>query len=298
VEPKNPVLERFERAVDLPLYLGYRGFRLAGDDHDPSRLTMVNPRSGDSLVVRKDLETGSWSYVNPRNPDDRGSLTDYLSTRDRLGPPACLERIVALGNPLVRDAEGHGYRQYLQHAPPELQKAVSDHVRVMEAETSALRTLDKLGVARGTLDEWRFGKVRSHDDLAKVVSDPTDLWASKFRPTDKKIVLTEQPIDAMGYEKSRGKQMSCYLATGGTLSDARKKRLAHLLCEVPPGVKIVLAFGRDEAGRRLADEIQALAPTVKMEREMPAFGSRWSNQMQIEQRHARSMQRVGPSLAH
>ena len=32
--------------------------------------------------------------------------------------------------------------------------------------------------------------------------------------------------------------------------------------------------------------------TVKMEREMPAFGSRWNSQMQIEQRHARSMQRV------
>ena len=295
MDAKNPILERFERAVDLPLYLGYRGFKLAGADEDPSRLTMVNPRNGDSLVVRKDLETGSWSYANSRNPADRGSLTDYLTSRDGLTQPACLERILALGNPLVRDAEGHGYRQYLQHAPTELHKAVSDHVRAMEAETSALRTLDKLGVARGTLDEWRFGKIRSHDDLAKVVTDPTDLWASKYRPTDRAIVLTEQPLDAMAYEKSRGKQMCCYLATGSNLSDVQKRKLAHLLCEVPCS-KIVLAFGRDEAGRKLAEQVQAMVPTVKMERETPTFGSRWSNQMQIEQRHARSMQRVGPSL--
>jgi hypothetical protein len=110
-------------------------------------------------------------------------------------------------------------------------------------------------------------------------------------------VFTEQRLDAMAYERSRGKEVSCYMATGSALSDAQKRKLAHLLCEVPPGVKIVLEFGRDGSGRRLAQEIQALAPTVKTEREMPTFGSRWSNQMQIEQRHARGMQRVGPSLA-
>jgi hypothetical protein len=294
MEPKNP--ERFERAVDLPLYLGYRGFQLASDDRDPSRLTMLNPKTGEALIVAKDLESGTWSYNNARDSGDRGTLTDFLVTHDGLSPPACLERIVALGNPLVRDAEGHRFRQFVQERAPDLQRAVARHLTAVEAETSAHRALSKLGIGRGTLDEGRFGRIKTDDDLAKMLRDPADLWASKYRATDHKIVLTEQPIDAMAYEKSRGKQRCCYMATGGTPSEAQLKKLAHVLCDMPPGTKVVLAFGRDEVGKKLAADLQSLLPAIKMERDMPAFGARWSDQMKLEQRHVRSMSRGAPSL--
>jgi hypothetical protein len=297
VEPKNPILERFERAVDLPLYLGYRGFRLAPQDGDQSRLRMEDPKSGDTLFVTKNLDTGAWSYTNARDPKDRGTLTDYLMTREGLATNACLERIVALANPLVRDAQGHAYRQYVHSGAPELQRAVAGHLTVVEAATSALRRLDKLGVDTASLDQWRFGHVKNENDIATLVRDPSDLWASKYRSTDKKIVLTEQPIDAIAYEKSRGRQECCYMATGGSPSEAQKRRLAHVLSAVPPGTTVVLAFGRSPESQKLAAEIQALVPMVKMERETPAFTDRWSNQMQLEQRHARSMQRVAPSLS-
>jgi hypothetical protein len=295
VEPKNPVLERFERAVDLPMYLGYRGFRLVVEQ-DPSRLAMTDPRTGDVLDVRKDVESGAWSFTNRRDTHDRGTLTDFLVARDGLSPAACLERMVALANPLVRDAEGHRYRQFEHGQAPELRRAIDEHVGALQAEKTALQRLERLGVARGTLDEWRFGKVRTDNDLAKVVSDPADLWASKYRASDQKLVIVERPLDAMAYEKARGNQSCCYLAVGGNLSETQKKKLAHLLCEVPCN-KVVLAFGRDEVGRRLAQEVQALAPSLRMERESPAFGARWSDQMQMEQRHARSMKRLSPALS-
>lgn len=294
MEPKNPMLERFERAVELPLYFAYRGYALVPNEQDASRITMANPTTGDALSLRQDLETGAWSYTSLRDREDRGTLSDYLVTRQHLAPKACLERVIALSNPLVRDPEGHQFRQFVHTGALELRSAITKHREAIEAEMSAGRTLDKLGVAN--LDEWRFGRVRNNDELAKVLSDPSDLWASKYRPTDQKIVIAEQPIDAMAYEKSRGKQVACYMATGGQPSELQKKKLAHLLCEVPPGVKIVLAFGRDDAGRKLAAEIQALVPTVKMDREMPSFGARWSEQMKLEQRHARSITRHAPSL--
>jgi hypothetical protein len=296
VEPKNPMLERFERAVDLPLYLAYRGYEHVPDERDASRITMTNPKTGDALSLRQNLETGAWSYASLRDREDRGTIADYLVTRHGLDPKACLERVIALGNPLVRDPQGHDFQKFVRGGVPELRSAVSEHRKAVEEEMSAVGALDKLGVAKGSLDEWRFGRVRNNDDLAKVLSDPSDLWASKYRPTDRKIVITEQPIDAMAYEGSRGKQVACYMATGGEPSELQKKKLAHLLCEVPPGMQIVLAFGRDAAGRKLAAEVQALVPTVKMERETPAFGARWSDQMKIEQRHARSMTGHAASL--
>jgi hypothetical protein len=38
-------------------------------------------------------------------------------------------------------------------------------------------------------------------------------------------------------------------------------------------------------------------PTVKMERDIPAFGARWSDQMKIEHKHARSMTGHAAALA-
>jgi hypothetical protein len=61
---------------------------------------------------------------------------------------------------------------------------------------------------------------------------------------------------------------------------------------------VVLAFGRDQSGRALADEVQRLAPQVRMERQAPQLGARWADQMQLEQRHAVSLRRenTGPAL--
>ena len=59
---------------------------------------------------------------------------------------------------------------------------------------------------------------------------------------------------------------------------------------------MVLAFGRDEAGRRLAQDIQALAPMVRMTRHAPELGARWADQMQLERRHVASLQRTRPAI--
>ena len=42
----------------------------------------------------------------------------------------------------------------------------------------------------------------------------------------------------------------------------------------------------------LAAEVQELAPTIRMDRQTPRFGSRWADQMQLEARHAQSLRRL------
>ena len=89
----------------------------------------------------------------------------------------------------------------------------------------------------------------------------------------------------------------CYIATGSSPDHEQLKRLGHILAEIPERVGVVLAFGGDGTGRKLAEEVQALAPMIKMERQAPQLGPRWAEQMQLEARHALSLQRVnrGPS---
>jgi len=56
---------------------------------------------------------------------------------------------------------------------------------------------------------------------------------------------------------------------------------------------VVIACGRDQAGRQLAADLQSLAPNMKMERAAPEFGARWNDQLLLERRHERSL---GPRL--
>lgn len=109
-------------------------------------------------------------------------------------------------------------------------------------------------------------------------------------------MLIERPLDAIAYERAHGRQQVRYLATGTKPDDEQRRKLAHVLAAVPAGTSVVLAFGRDDAGRRIAAEVQALAPRVRMERHAPELGARWADQMQLERRHALSIRRVGSGL--
>ena len=167
----------------------------------------------------------------------------------------------------------------------------------MTAARNAVRVLERFGVARHEYDAWRFGPVRSDADVARVISEPQGLAASRFRPTDKRLVFTERPIDAIAYERAKGNQLACYMYTGSQLDPDTLRKVAHVIAEVPAGMTVVLAFGRDEGeGQAMAEQIRQLAPSLRMERDHPELGARWADQMQLERRHARSFQRPSPTL--
>jgi len=93
-DPREVLLARFERLIDLPAFLGQRGYE-AGGPTTAAGLTLANASTGDRLVLRKDVAQGAWSYANARDPSDRGTISTYLARRDGLSPDACLERIIA-----------------------------------------------------------------------------------------------------------------------------------------------------------------------------------------------------------
>ena len=251
------------------------------------------------LVLKKDLASGAWCYTNSRDPSDRGTIATYLARRDRLSPDACLERIIACVDfRRTDDLEALRYRGYARGQPAPLGPAVAAYLKAAEHEHRATKALERVGVLRGSLDEWRFGGMKTEAEVARALREPQrDLWSSPHRPTDRTVVITERPTDAMSFEQVRGNQTACYLATGGRLDGQRKDRIRAVLAGLPPGMSVVLAFGRDEQGRRLAEEVKALAPRMTIERAAPAFGARWNDQVQLERRHQRSLERVGRSRA-
>ena len=197
----------------------------------------------------------------------------------------------------MRTEEAARYRVVLRERPEPLESARREYAQARAAEQAARRVLERCGVRGGAIDEARFGLVKREEDAVTLTTEPRALWASRYRPSDIAVVLVDRPIDAIAYERTLGKQRDCYVATGSNPDDGQLKRLGHILAEVPEGVGVVLAFGGDRTGRKLAEEVQGLAPMITMERQVPQFGARWADQMQLETRHALSLQRVnrGPS---
>jgi hypothetical protein len=296
MDVQDELLQRFARMIDLPAFVGQQGFELA-KHQEPDRLRMTRAATGKSILLEKNVERGGWSYVNAADPTDRGNVVDFVMRRDGVSQKACVDRLFACCDERGRgSAEALRYRALLRAMPEDLAGATRDHEQAKRAELAAAKALEYLGVRRGTFDEWRFGSVKRRTDVAELANEPSALWASKYRPGDKAVVLVERPIDAVAYERAHGRQNVCYLATGSHPSDEQRRRLAHVLAEVPNGARVVLAYGRDGTGRQLAAEVQSLVPLVRMERHAPQFGARWADQMQLERNHALSLRKVGPAI--
>lgn len=290
---EDELLARFSKSIDLPAYLGQRGYEVVPDTKNPSYLAMADKSSGQILLIAKQPEAGGWAYKSAVDPRDRGSVADYIVRHERLTRSAALERLIACLDPRRRDvAEAVGYRACLQNKPDLLRAAEARHAAALGERAEALKALARVGLQPATTPEWRVGSLHgSPEAVERLLREPPDLWASRYRPTDKQLIIAERPIDALSCAQSRHEENACYLAVGGELTPSRKTQIAHLLAELPAGVTVVLAFGRDERGRQLAAELQGLAPDIKMSRTQPEFGGRWNDQLQLEARHSRSLDR-------
>lgn len=297
--PQDELLARFARDVDLPAYLGQRGFEVVPDARNAAYIAMSHKESGQILLVAREPEGREWIYKSATDPRDRGSIADYLERHERMSKSEALERVAACIDPRRRDVpEAVSYRAYLYDKPKPLLEAESRHAVAVRERAEALRALERVGLRTATMPEWRMGSLDAGSSAVnRILAEPTDVWASRYRPTDVKLIIAERPIDALSCGQARSEQHACYLAVGGELTPTRATQVAHLLADLPAGMSVVIACGRDEAGRRLAADLQALAPNIKMERAAPEFGARWNDQLQLERRHERSLgPRVGAGV--
>jgi Toprim-like len=146
----------------------------------------------------------------------------------------------------------------------------------------AQKLLRRFGIRVEGVDQWRFGDAKSANDVSRVLAEPTtDLWMSRFRTSDKKLILVERPIDALSYEQANGDRTACYMAVGSLLPRLRQM-VGHVLRMLPPGVTVVLAFSDDEKGQRLTDQIRALARGLPMVRHCPEAGVGWNDHVRSQ----------------
>jgi len=293
MEPSDHLLQRFEAMIDLPAFLSSRGYQLSTQQPSEDHIAMTKPADGAVLLLQRDQVRGGWTYSDVRSPADRGSVAQYLERKEGLDRRQCLELLIACADERRRDMpEAVRYRAHRREKPEDLRLAETSYHAATERRRSAEKLLERLGVASRNFDEWRFGRVRGDSDVYRLLSEPSHgVWTSRYRPSDRKLVLVERPIDAIAYEQKHGNQEACYIATGSAPSESTKRRLAHVLADVRGGMEVVVGYGTDRRGQVLEAQVRSLAPMVQMTPHRPSLGNRWAEGTQMEARHQRSRER-------
>ena len=304
-------LERFKSEVNLTTYATSRGYRLDRRESSRSCVVMRHPTTDDKIIVSRDERDGHWIYFSVRDSRDHGTIVDFVQRRDggTLG---------AVRRELLPWIGGERPPVAPELYVPSVAPRMADRVaaaRVFEGARSATNSayLNTRGIRPailcsdrfvGTFREDRRGNVlfphrdstgfsgfesKNHGWTSFSAGGVRALWRSNTLPDDRRLVLVESAIDALSFHQVHGAPRACYASTAGTLSEHQRAVLAATLTALPPGMTVGLAFDRDPAGDKLADQVRALGGAV-FSRDCPPVGKDWNEYLQQRDRdHVRAL---------
>jgi Toprim-like/Protein of unknown function (DUF3991) len=298
-------LHRFKTDIHLVQYAidryGYRRVR-----RESSRASQVlrHPATDDKIIVRRDTDR-HWTYFSVRDDRDNGTIIDYVQGRARFG---------SLGR--VREE----LRGWLGLARPEPEwlppRAPGRDPRLITERFARARVSQTCCYLRGrgihteTLSDPRFAGTWRLDARGNALfahrDDTGDLtgfeikgrsftgfspggtksaWQSRALETDRFLVITESPIDALSYHQLHPEHASVsrYLSTAGAPSPGQMAMFGRMFGKVPDGTTIVAAVDSDNAGTKLAKRFAELAQEhahVRFHRHSPATDKNWNDVLQ------------------
>jgi hypothetical protein len=305
---RDDELHRFKADIPFLQYAAERyGYQRDRRESSIASHVLRHPGTDDKIVVRKDRD-GHWTYFSVRDDRDHGTIVDFVQRRGG-------HRSLGEVRQELRQWLGTS-RPVPDYAGPGAGLAGRERRPVAEVFAAArvAPTCDYLsarGLRRETLSDPRFagtwrvdrrgGALFLHRDDAGTVTGfeiksrgftgfapggTKAAWQSEARPTDRVLVVTESAIDALSYHQlRRDKDDDCarYLSTAGAPSRAQFELLARVLSGLPAASTVVVAVDADEAGHKLARQIEALArgvPRLGFCRQAPVGGKDWNDVLQ------------------
>lgn len=299
-------LDRFKTEINLSHFAASRGYQLdkreSGKDENPA---VMRHADGDKIIIIRDGQ--HWVYWSARDPDDNGSIIDFLLRRDPGGlgrvrqtlrrwmgsppPPINPTHYAHDLKPTHRDRDRAAIiRQFARLQP------ITDHPALAER-----------GITRALLEQPRFAGAVLRDNHGNACFPHFDtegvagweiknrgftgfskggskgLWFSCISRHDLRLVIAESAIDALSYAALFPDDNTRYFSTGGSLSPAQTALIARAMAKMLSPAVIVLATDNDPAGHALAATLQSLAPSsAEIQRPLPTTGKDWNDQLKAQ----------------
>lgn len=312
-------LERFKSQINLAEYAEAQGYEI--DRKESSRASTVMRSGGDKIIVATDTD-GHGIYFSVRDDADHGSIIDFVQRRQGLNlgqvrkelrpwigdrpeqrqrvqrkpeaerprkpEPSSADRQQVLAV-WMKMQPGNGRHQYLERERKLKTETLADPrfvgmVRTDARGNAAFPHYDRAGLAGFELKNDGFTGFSKNGQKA--------VWHSSNLTNAPRVVLVESAIDAMSHAQLSQDKEAAYLSTGGSMSDHQRELVRSALAKAAErGAEIVIATDADEPGRKLAAEVQALAPRgVKLYRQEPDQGKDWNDQLREQVRQAERSQ--------
>lgn len=306
-------LESFKSQINLAEYAQACGYQI--DKKESSRQSVVM-RNGDDKIVVATAQDGHGIYFSVRDEKDNGTIVDFVQKRQG----ANLGQVRKELRPWVGGAPS-SYRPNQPEAerPRKPEPSSADRLRVlvvwsrMAEQTPGSYLTATRGIAQRVLDDPRFNGMVRHTPDGKVLfphfdqaglagyeirAEPTAdhsgkgfakggekaLWHSSNIGHARRVVTVESAIDALSHAQLSKDANVAYISVGGAMSDKQRKLLAqHLDDAHRRGASLCIGTDADQAGDKLAGELQLLAPRgARLERQRPDQGKDWNDKLRME----------------
>lgn len=301
-------LTRFKTDINLVEYVASKGYQVIKGESSKASTVMVDGQ-GDKLIIAT-AEDGHGIYFSVRDDADNGSIIDFVQRLQGLNLGQVRKELRPwIGEYGQAAVPVHAARKPEAARAPKPVPTSRDRQQVlavwskMEPAGEHRYLIDERKLSPEVLADPRFaGQVRidgkgnavfPHYDRDGITGyelknagftgfakgGEKGLWYSSNLGHAGRVVVVESAIDAMSHAQINGDQEAAYISVGGSMSDKQRELLAGALAKAHQrGAAVVLATDADEPGKKLADQVQALAPAgALIEREEPEHGNDWND---------------------
>ncbi len=282
-------LNRFKTSINLSEFAASRGYALDRKRSSRNSAVMLN-EAGDKIVIAINELSGAWIYFSVRDDWDNGSIIDFVQhrgTRSLGEVRKTLRAWLGASRPQLQD---HLFSRDLMQVSRDRGAVVAAWERARTC--TELTYLTNRGLGPEVLTLPRFEGCVRVDQRNNALFPHYDrdglcgfelknqgftgfapggvkgLWCSRTTSADRRLVFTESAIDALSFHVLHGDDDARYFSIGGNLNPQQPGLLRGAMEKMPEGAVIILAFDRDPAGEKLAEEVRALAPVGRQVRRM------------------------------
>ena len=310
-------LEQFKTQIDLVQYAQNLGYQ-----PDPKKSStnciVLKHQDGDKILVGIDQSDRHYFYYSLTDNNDSGSIIDFVQKRQNLNLGQVRKELRPwLPNShqtiskLIRKVNSKPPQQ----TTPKLTPTTKDRAKIL-AQFNSYQTitnhpyLQQRKINSDTLNNPRFKDTiyqdqNQHQNLIFPHQDRDGisgfeirntgfkgfssggekaLWCSKSGANDRRLVICESPIDCLSYHQLFPDNRTRYLATSGTLSNKQKTLIQSAFEKIhSAGGEIIIATDGDAAGKKIAQELNEIAPkTAQISLHVPKYQKDWNDALKAQ----------------
>lgn len=309
LENSNNELDAFKTNINLSEYAASRGYLWDRLESSRNSVIMRQPTNhGDKLIITRDMDN-HWIYFNIKDSNDRGSIVDFIKTRDNKNLGQIRQELRPWVGEHKPQITRNAYQKEVVAVPKDRAAVIQQFVNLSFLEDPSY--LHERGIRQETLEHFRFAGMIKQDERKNIIFPHYDkqglsgfekknrgftgfssggdkaVWHSRITKADTTLVLGESAIDMLSYHQINPNPYARYVSLGGEWNDTQKNEiLPSLLAKMPNGSTIVSAFDKDAGGEKFAQYVKEIAPAhLNVRRSTPDIGNDWNEMLKHKERN-------------